>query len=126
MRSNPNTQRKLSNMDQDALFPQCKFHQDRLSKLEDAFQDVALATARIEERLANVDNKLDSLAIKVDGSHTKTEGIVLKGRETELKVADLEQSRKEEKDKRDTLSKVLWGVASSIVVAILLTWMRLK
>jgi chromosome segregation ATPase len=113
-------------MDQDALFPQCKFHQDRLSKLEDAFQDVALATARIEERLANVDNKLDSLAIKVDGSHTKTEGIVLKNRETEIKVADLEQSRKEEKDKRDTLSKVLWGVASSIVVAILLTWMRLK
>lgn len=117
---------RQTKMSDEALFPHCKSHQTRLEKLEDAFQQIALTAARIEERLVSVDNKIDCLSVKVENNHEKTDEVILKAKETELKLADIQEARKVEKEKQDNLSKVLWGIGSSIVVAIILTLLRLK
>ena len=99
----------------DPIFPQCRFHQERLDKLEDMFQTISLTTARIEERLTSMDSKIDGVASIVDNGGEKTVGIILENQKTALRVAALEATEHESLGMKKAIGKWVAGILAVIL-----------
>lgn len=108
------------------LFPQCEFHQSRLDKLEEAFQAVSLSTARIEERIAGLDNKMDMVAVHVSESRGRAEALALEAKEVEMRVLSLEEKAQAVQEAKGAVVKWAAGIAAAVIGAILLTFLRLR
>jgi methyl-accepting chemotaxis protein len=105
---------------------QCDFHQQKLDRLDESFQQIALLTARVEEHLTHIDGKLEEMSASFSSASQRLEVLALKAQEVDLKVLAFEKSRKEKKEKLETWFKAGLGVLSGILLTLTLTLLGLK